>query len=281
MQIKNENWIELFKCTKCSIFKEKKDFFKNNNAKYLIQSECKVCHGNLNKNYICYRINRIYVWIRCRCNNINRPEYPRYWWRWIKCEWTSFKGFKDDMYDSYLKHVEEFWEKETTIDRIDNDWNYCKENCRRATMKEQLYNKHNTLKFDWKTLDDISKETSINKRALYRRIKWWTSIEDAINMWKPKKFHSRNYNWKTPTEIIDWTWIKYKTFLSRLSKWMSFEDASSSINMYHKYESYWFKNMTLKDISKLLTISYWALKKRLCKWWDLKDIVNKFKINTL
>ena len=32
------------------------------------------------------------------------------------------------------------WEKDTTIDRIDWNWNYCKENCRWATYKEQYLN---------------------------------------------------------------------------------------------------------------------------------------------
>ena len=45
------------------------------------------------------------------------------------------------MYDSYIKHVKEYWEKDTTIDRI--NWNlwYYKENCRWATVKEQAMNK--------------------------------------------------------------------------------------------------------------------------------------------
>lgn len=50
------------------------------------------------------------------------------------------------MYESYLDHVAKFWEKETTIDRIDPSWDYCKENCRRATIKEQWYNKRTTIK---------------------------------------------------------------------------------------------------------------------------------------
>jgi hypothetical protein len=44
------------------------------------------------------------------------------------------------MYESYLNHVEQYWEKETTIDRIDVNYHYCKENCKRSTRKEQRQN---------------------------------------------------------------------------------------------------------------------------------------------
>ena len=44
------------------------------------------------------------------------------------------------MYESYLEHIKKFGKKNTTIDRIDNDGNYCKENCHWATAKEQSLN---------------------------------------------------------------------------------------------------------------------------------------------
>lgn len=72
--------------------------------------------------------------------------YKYYWWRWIKCERKTFKSFHEDMRDSYKDHMKQFWKKNTTIDRIDVDWNYSKENCRRATMIEQANNKRRTKK---------------------------------------------------------------------------------------------------------------------------------------
>ena len=72
------------------------------------------------------RFNNIFRWIKARCNIKSHPSYKNYWWAWIRCLWNSFEEFKNDMYDSYIKHVEKFWEKNTTIDRIDYNWNYCK-----------------------------------------------------------------------------------------------------------------------------------------------------------
>jgi len=89
------------------------------------------------------RFYKIWLGMKSRCFNKNNARYKCYKGRGITvCDrWLDFNNFKEDMYESYTKHVEEYGEKETTIDRIDNDKNYEKDNCRWATWSEQSKNK--------------------------------------------------------------------------------------------------------------------------------------------
>jgi len=88
------------------------------------------------------RFYNIWKGIKQRCTDKNCDNYKRYGGVGIGIckEWINFSCFMEDMYDSYISHHEEFGEKDTSIDRIDNDKGYCKENCRWATCKEQSNN---------------------------------------------------------------------------------------------------------------------------------------------
>lgn len=134
----------------------------------------------------------IFMWVVDRCNNKNNRAYKKYWWRWIKCEWKNVEDFFRDMKDSYKEHCEKYWEKNTTLDRINWDWNYSKENCRWATCAEQSNNTKSTLKanIDWKiymtpdiaSLTWVAMDTARHRLSNY--IKWKI---DTIKLFAKKR----------------------------------------------------------------------------------------------
>lgn len=117
------------------------------------------------------KIYWVYRSIIQRCDNPNNASYYNYGGRWIKNEWKSFENFIGDMLPTYQEWL--------TIDRLDNSWNYCKENCKWVTMSENQSNKRTNVLFQWKCLAHWWKENWIDRSLISKRIKAWWSIEDA------------------------------------------------------------------------------------------------------
>ena len=129
------------------------------------------------------------VWqnIKTRCYNKNTSDYKRYGGRGIRvCKrWHNFKSFYKDMFDSYKKGL--------TIERIDNNKNYSRENCRWATRREQANNTRHikrAKKYCYKGIEDTIKNWAnylgIKRSTLDMRLRSYNwSIEKAF--FKPVK----------------------------------------------------------------------------------------------
>lgn len=99
------------------------------------------CTNHIPKDKYIKRFRKIYSCMRYRTCNENYAEYKYYGGRGISSEYfKDFIVFYKEMYDSYKKHVDEYGEKDTSLDRIDTNGNYDFYNCRWATAKEQANN---------------------------------------------------------------------------------------------------------------------------------------------
>ena len=117
-----------------------------------------------------------------RCNEVKNQQYKNYWWRGINVEWKTFEEFYKDMWESYLLHRALYWDKNTTIDRIDSDWNYCKENCRWATMKEQQRNRTNNHLYKWKCIAQWCEDLNLHYSNTISRLHNGWSYERALEL---------------------------------------------------------------------------------------------------
>lgn len=111
--------------------------------------------------------------MKARCSNSSNAAYPLYGGRGITvCDrWKdSFQNFLDDMGER---------PEGMSIDRIDNNGNYCPENCRWATGKQQCNNlrKNVWLVFEGQrhTISQWSEKIGLTRDTIIRRLqRGWT-----------------------------------------------------------------------------------------------------------
>ena len=178
-------WYEQFWLFKCDCGNEKNINVSNVRNETTMSCGClgKERRMKAIKNRKTHRMSntKIYTtWerMKARCLNKNYHNYKDYGGRGITVcdEWMEFENFYKDMGNK---------PEGKSIDRINNDGNYCKENCKWSTPKEQNNNSRNNHLLTYKgktlTISQWAEKTGIKYGTLKSRINSYNwSIKKAL-----------------------------------------------------------------------------------------------------
>lgn len=126
------------------------------------------------------RLHQIWASMKDRCKNQKSSAYKYYGAKGVKvcADWHEYENFKKWA-------LENGYKKDLSIDRIDVNGDYCPENCRWVTHKEQMNNttRNRIICFNGKeqTISQWSEETGINRDTLNNRLgRLGWSVEKAM-----------------------------------------------------------------------------------------------------
>lgn len=114
-----------------------------------------------------------------RCDYKCSGSYENYGGRGISYDprWRTFTEFYKDMWPSYVPGL--------SLDRIDPNGNYCKENCRWIPLKEQAGNKRNSRFVEWNgqklTCSAWARENGLHRDTVLYRLKHGWTPEEILN----------------------------------------------------------------------------------------------------
>jgi hypothetical protein len=114
-----------------------------------------------------------------RCENVRDKSYPNYGGRGIRVcdEWHDFFKFQEWA-------LENGYDANLTIDRIDNDKGYNPDNCRWSTKKQQSENRRNVIWIDYHgnryTATEWARLMGGNKNLILKRLSKGWNLIDAI-----------------------------------------------------------------------------------------------------
>ena len=196
LKLKDHSKSKIWECLcECGIFCEVKEtYLKSGYAK-----SCGCLKNELNKkgnpkhNLNNSRIYKIYYSMKQRCYLKTHMYYKNYGGRGITVcdEWLGDNGFVN----FYEWSMENGYNNNLTIDRIDNNGKYEPNNCRWTTKKHQQNNTRKTKIYNYKgenlTTTEICEKYNINKSTFNHRIAKYGDVNIAIE--KPINSSKKRY----------------------------------------------------------------------------------------
>lgn len=125
-----------------------------------------------------WRAHVAWLSMKSRCLNLNNKQYHDWGGRGIRFtpSWSDFSVFHADMGDPPLG---------STLDRIDNNGNYCKNNCRWATRTEQGRNKRSNHYLEYKgkrrVISEWAEHLGVKSRLIRVRLNRGWSVERTLS----------------------------------------------------------------------------------------------------
>ena len=135
------------------------------------------------------RLFRIWQGMKSRCSNVNLKEYPRYGGAGIKVcnEWLN------DYQSFYNWAMQNSYNDQLTLDRINNGGNYKPSNCRWVDEKVQANNRKDNrileLNGERKTLSEWADKYEIKYSVVFERLKRGWALEKALT--HPVQIHRK------------------------------------------------------------------------------------------
>ena len=134
-------------------------------------------HGFAKKGAV-HPMYKVWLAMKQRCTNTQNKQWCNYGGRGITLcdDWSSFDNFRRDMEDTYTRGL--------SLDRIDNDKGYSKENCRWATASQQTRNNRRnvwvTFRGKTQVLQDWAKELGVSRQSFYYWVKKGMTYDQAV-----------------------------------------------------------------------------------------------------
>lgn len=216
-----------------------------------------------------------------RCYDPKSQRYADYGGRGITVsdQWHEFANFANDMSPR---------PKGLTLDRIDNECGYSKDNCRWATTADQNRNRRDTINLtingETKCVTDWAAESDVSIATIFHRVhNGWSASEAVFGRKFAKRYPGINYLGENLT-AKQWAkrlGLKYGTLSKRLARGIPFEDAISEDNATRVR----VRNLTSPEgvthstieWSLILGVSESTIRNRLHRRWPIERVLTPGK----